>query len=74
MNETELIDIDGNIYRPDRVVVSGGKVIVIDYKFGEKENRYRRQVRKYADIWRRLGYEDVSAVLWYVQTGDIVEA
>lgn len=74
LNETELIDVDGSIYRPDRVVLSEGRVVVIDYKFGEPDRRYIRQVRKYADIWREMGYEDVSAYLWYVHTGDIVEA
>lgn len=70
LNEADLIDEEGNIHRPDRVVISGRKVIVIDYKFGEPRNVYRRQICRYADIWRRLGYEDVSAFIWYVQTGE----
>ena len=74
MNEVELIDSDGSIFRPDRVIRTGESVIVVDYKFGEHDNRYLRQVRKYADIWKRMGYRNVSAFLWYVQTGDIVQA
>ncbi len=70
-NEAGLIDVDGSIHRPDRVVVSGGKVAVIDYKSGEKRKEYVRQVRRYADIWRRMGYEDVSAYVWYIHTGEI---
>lgn len=72
LNETELMDSDGRIYRPDRVVVAGGKVSVIDFKFGEHRSEYERQVRRYAGIWRRLGYADVSAYLWYVQTGEVM--
>ena len=72
-NESELIDTDGNIRRPDRVVISGEDVIVIDYKFGEPDPRYRSQVRRYVDIWRRMGYVRVSGMLWYVQTGEVVE-
>lgn len=72
LNEAELIDSDGCIYRPDRVVVSGGHVSVIDYKFGEHHLKYERQVRRYADIWRRMGYEEVSAYLWYVQSGKVM--
>jgi hypothetical protein len=30
-------------------------------------------MKKYADVWRRMGYESVSAFLWYVQNGDVVE-
>lgn len=70
-NESELIDTDGNVYRPDRVVVRNGKVSVIDFKFGEHHIKYERQVKKYADIWRRMGYVDVSAFLWYVHTGEV---
>ena len=73
MNEKDLLDVDGSISRPDRVVVDGRKVVIIDYKFGEHDGRYLRQLSRYRDIWKRLGYEDVSAMLWYVQTGEIVE-
>ena len=70
-NEQELVDTDGSVLRPDRVVVSGGRVTVVDYKFGEHRKSYERQVRRYADIWNRMGYDDVSAYLWYVQSGEV---
>ena len=72
-NETSLIDTDGQVYRPDRVVVGNGRVMVIDYKFGEHHRQYERQVKKYMDIWKRRGYEDVSGYLWYVDASSIVE-
>ena len=68
--ETDIIDTDGQICRPDRVVIDGGKVMVIDYKFGSHHNKYERQMKRYADIWRRMGYADVTAYLWYVQAGE----
>ena len=71
LNETSLIDTDGEICRPDRVVIKDKEVAVIDYKFGEHRRVYERQLMKYADIWRRMGYEEVSAYLWYVQTGEV---
>ena len=72
-NETSLIDTDGAVYRPDRVLVNAGKVIVVDYKFGEHRHSYEKQVKRYMDMWRRMGYEDVSGFLWYVDTGNVVE-
>jgi ATP-dependent exoDNAse (exonuclease V) beta subunit len=72
-NEASLIDTDGEIYRPDRVTVRGGKVVIVDYKFGEHQRKYEKQVRKYMDIWRRMGYEDVSGFLWYVDALTVVE-
>lgn len=72
LNESELIDADGSVFRPDRVVIDGKKVIVIDYKFGEHRKSYERQVAGYADMWRRMGYEEVSAYLWYVHSGNVM--
>ena len=72
LNEAELIDSDGLVYRPDRVILKDGKVVIVDYKFGEHRSSYERQLRKYADIWRRMGYGDVSAFLWYVHTGEVM--
>ncbi|MGN0202055.1 MAG: UvrD-helicase domain-containing protein [Candidatus Cryptobacteroides sp.] len=72
LSEVPLIDTDGEIYRPDRVIVNGDEVTVIDYKFGEKNPRYRRQVEKYAGIFRRMGYREVRSYIWYVAS-DTVE-
>lgn len=73
LNEATIIDTDGEMYRPDRVVLDGGKVTVIDYKFGEHDSRYVKQLRKYAEMWSRMGYECVSAHLWYVHTGEVMD-
>ena len=73
LNEATLIDTDGEMYRPDRVVISGNRVVIIDYKFGEHYRKYERQLQKYAGIWQRMGYDDVSAYIWYVQTDEVVE-
>ena len=73
LNEASLIDTDGEMYRPDRVVLSGGKVVIIDYKFGEHRRSYERQLKRYADIWRRMGHGKVDAYIWYVQTDEVVE-
>ena len=73
LNETELIDTDGKIYRPDRVVKDGDAVHIVDYKFGEHHRRYERQILRYAELWTRMGYRVASASLWYVFTGEIVK-
>ena len=73
LNEAGMIDTDGQVLRPDRVVVCDGKVSIVDYKFGEHHPSYVRQLKRYADIWRRMGYQDVSASVWYVQKGEVVD-
>ena len=69
--EVTLIDSDGRLYRPDRVVIDGGRVSIVDYKFGEHDPKYGRQIAKYADIYRRMGYRSVTASLWYVMTDQV---
>ena len=73
LNEVSLIDTDGQVYRPDRVVKTDGRVIIIDYKFGAHERMCERQMRKYTELWRRMGYECVTAYLWYVHSGEVME-
>ena len=50
----------------DFEAVRDGRVTVIDYKFGAERPAYARQVARYADIYRRMGYAQVDTVLWYV--------
>lgn len=70
--EESVIDTDGEILRPDRVVIKDGKVLIIDYKFGERDRRYERQIRKYMSVWCRMGYADVTGILWYVNDDEVV--
>ena len=71
LTETSLFDVDGEEYRPDRVVIKDGKVTVIDYKFGEKNPRYRRQLSKYISIYRNMGYSQVEGAIWYVPADEV---
>jgi hypothetical protein len=47
--------------------------MVIDFKFGDHHIEYEKQVSRYAGIWRRMGYKEVSAYLWYVQDGKVMQ-
>lgn len=74
LNEVEILQTKESFIRPDRVMVSDNNVIVIDYKFGEKEDRkYVKQVKYYATQIRKMGYENVKGYICYVNLGKIVE-
>jgi len=64
--EIGILDADGKEQRPDRVIVRGGVVRIVDYKFGARHDSYRRQIAAYADLFRRMGYKDVRTTLWYI--------
>lgn len=74
LNEVDILFGKGLSRRPDRVMITGDKVIVVDYKFGEHTNqRYHSQVREYLKLIRQMGYEQVEGFLWYVEL-DKIEA
>jgi ATP-dependent exoDNAse (exonuclease V) beta subunit len=74
LNEVQILQPNGKFIRPDRVMIKDGKVTVIDYKFGQKEDKkYIRQVKYYTDQIRKMGYTDVKGYICYITLGKIAE-
>lgn len=72
LNEVDILFGNGLSKRPDRVMITGDRVIVVDYKFGEHpDKRYHSQVRNYLKLIRQMGYEQVEGYLWYVELDQI---
>lgn len=72
LNEVDILFGNGLSKRPDRVMITGDRVIVVDYKFGEHpDKRYHNQVRNYLKLIRQMGYEQVEGYLWYVELDQI---
>ena len=80
LNETSILDRDGQIWRPDRVIFPAeGKAVIVDYKFGKRNpgpaeadreiRGYLRQIGRYAKMLREMGYPAVEAYLWYPLAG-----
>ncbi len=59
--------------RPDRVMTKGKHAVVIDFKFGRRNEayRYEEQVRKYIRPLQKMGYRPVEGFLWYMYSGEI---
>ena len=77
LRETTVIDTDGSLYRPDRVIErNDGSVMIIDYKFGKRDplsdRKYSRQVARYAGLFRRMGYKEVRTAVWFVPDNEII--
>ena len=60
--------------RPDRVMVRGNEIVVIDFKFGKQNKKYNKQVQGYMQLLTRMGYlkENIEGYLWYVEE-DLIE-
>ena len=70
-NELSIINTDGNVERPDRVVIRGGETVVVDYKFGEERKGYRWQVGRYMKLLRQMGFSRVKGYIWYVKNNKV---
>lgn len=74
-NECTILTVEDGIVvqkRPDRVMRSADKTIVVDFKFGEPVCKHKRQVGAYMSLLRQMGFENVEGYLWYVTQQKIV--
>lgn len=60
--------------RPDRVMINPetNHAIIVDFKFGKKNQRYQLQVLEYMDLLKQMKYDVIEGFIWYV-TDNIVE-
>jgi ATP-dependent exoDNAse (exonuclease V) beta subunit len=65
-NEADILLPDGKNYRPDRVVISDGHAILIDFKTGKASDHYRNQLLNYASILERMGYTQIKSFIIYI--------
>ena len=71
-NECAIASIDKEtglpqVLRPDRVVMNGNDITVIDYKFGHPSPHYYAQVKDYMDLMKQMypNY-NVQGYIWYI--------
>ncbi len=72
-NECTILEAGKENRRPDRVMIDGDEVVVVDFKFGKFNNAYIQQVAEYKSLLRKMGYTKVTGYLWMVYTNKIVE-
>ena len=71
-NEKDIRSKDDNILRLDRLMLSGDKAIIVDYKTSQGKDDVA-QLRNYLNNIKLCGYKNVSAYLLYVSTQDLIE-
>lgn len=70
--EATLINARGHSLRPDRLVLEGDRVRVLEIKTGRPSEMHAGQVRTYMDLLRAMGYERVEGSIWYLTDGRII--
>ena len=70
--EAQIFATD-EIRRPDRVMISGRRAVVVDYKFGDKTfSRYLGQVEQYMKLLNEMNlYDEIEGYVWYINLGEI---
>lgn len=68
LNERDLLLADGTVHRPDRVVINGKRVTIIDYKTGEQNTKYHQQLNAYAESFHAMGYVINQKIIVYINT------
>ena len=73
MKEREIIDENGDAYRPDRIILYPDQTILLDFKTGRPRNKDEQQIKKYNDLLIELGYTNIKNYLFYIENGDLVK-
>jgi ATP-dependent helicase/nuclease subunit A len=74
LKERDIITAEGQLRRPDRIMMKGSEVIIIDYKTGRsKLKAHERQMRDYIGLVRKMGYQDVTGWLCYIRLKEIIQ-
>ncbi len=66
MNEKEIIIDDAHSIRPDRIILKGNTIKIIDYKTGKPDKANFAQIENYASILEDMGYQIDGKYLIYI--------
>jgi ATP-dependent exoDNAse (exonuclease V) beta subunit len=73
LNERNILRGKEGSHRPDRIMIKDGKIVLIDYKTGEKHENHLSQVRGYLNDFGRMGFNERKGYLWYLNSNELVE-
>ena len=73
MLERNFVSASGELLRPDCVILSSEKNILIDYKTGNKAEEHKVQIMNYKTAIEALEKKPTEAYLVYTDNIEIVE-
>jgi ATP-dependent exoDNAse (exonuclease V) beta subunit len=72
--EKNIIDANGKLHRPDRIVMNDTGVAIIDYKFTlEQSDQHVEQILNYKNLLTQMGFQKVTCYLFYAATQELKE-
>lgn len=77
IKERDLVNNNGDVLRPDRIVITDDQVAVIDFKTGEeyktKIKSHKEQVSGYVQALENMNCHNVSGYLLYIDRAEIIQ-
>lgn len=74
INEREILTKDGEIHRPDRIVIDKNKnAIIIDYKTGHPDPKYIIQLNTYKESLENIGFNITAKLLVFINENITVQ-
>lgn len=70
--EVPVLPLSGKLNRLDRVMIKGKNAVVVDFKSGVVQEKYKSQVRRYAQLLKDMGYAPVEGYVVYLEPVMIV--
>ncbi len=70
--EIPVLPLSGKLNRLDRVMIKGKHAVVVDFKSGSVQDKYKSQVRRYAQLLKDMGYAPVEGYVVYLEPVTIV--
>jgi ATP-dependent exoDNAse (exonuclease V) beta subunit len=70
-NERDILLESGEILRPDKLVVSKEKIVIIDYKTGAKNNKHIQQIKNYQLALQKIYAQPMVGYLIYLSEPEL---
>jgi ATP-dependent exoDNAse (exonuclease V) beta subunit len=71
-NEQELIDRDGKLLIPDKIIQRDEQILVVDFKTGQSTPRHKKQISEYIQTLSQMGHSQVRGEIFYTENAEIV--
>ena len=70
-NEKSIMNSEGEIFRPDRLILKENSAIVLDFKTGKAKESHLEQISNYKQLLLETGINEVKAFVVYVDDENI---
>ncbi|MFH0893287.1 MAG: UvrD-helicase domain-containing protein [Bacteroidota bacterium] len=71
-NEIEIIDPSGKAYRPDRMLMKGKEVIVLEFKTGKPDKKHSEQILNYSKLLAECGFTVIEKKIIYTDVCSVI--